>query len=102
MSIRVFDPRQAPFFRETSLDEACEGGDSHVLWLDLLSPSREDLQRIGAAQGFHPLAIEDAPKRRQRPKVDVYGDHIFAVMYALEATRRRRATRSAGSSALRE
>ena len=84
MSIRVFDPQAEQCFRETTLEEACQSADGHVLWLDLLSPSRDDLQRIGAAQGFHPLAIEDATKRRQRPKVDVYGDHIFAVMYALQ------------------
>ena len=85
MSIRVFDPASTGSFRETSLEEACQDGKGHVLWLDLLSPSRDELQAIGAAQGFHPLAIEDAAKRRQRPKVDVYGDHIFTVMYALEA-----------------
>jgi hypothetical protein len=43
-------------------------------WLDLVAPSAEDVQRIGALLGWHPLSIEDTQRMGQRPKLDVYGD----------------------------
>jgi magnesium transporter len=51
----------------------------HFLWLDLTSPSHEDLGRLRELFGFHPLAIEDTEEFGQRPKLDSYGDYIFLV-----------------------
>ncbi len=46
-----------------------------VLWLDITDPSEEDvaLLRDGSLWGFHPLAVEDALRPHERPKVDAYG-----------------------------
>ncbi len=53
----------------------------HFFWLDLSSPSAEEIERLHELFGFHPLALEDAQHFGQRPKLDVYGDHIFLVFY---------------------
>ena len=53
----------------------------HFFWLDLTAPSREDLHRLGALFGFHPLALEDSEEFGQRPKLDNYGDYVFLVFY---------------------
>jgi magnesium transporter len=50
-------------------------------WLDLQSPSDAELARVGEALGLHPLALEDTREFGQRPKVDVYDDHVLVVFY---------------------
>jgi magnesium transporter len=51
----------------------------HYFWLDLTSPSHDDLRRLHELFGFHPLALEDTEHFGQRPKLDNYGDYIFLV-----------------------
>lgn len=51
----------------------------HVVWVGLLEPSLELLARVQAQFGLHELAIEDAGKPHQRPKVERYGDALFIV-----------------------
>ncbi|MFJ6567197.1 magnesium and cobalt transport protein CorA [Streptomyces sp. NPDC091292] len=53
-------------------------GDGFV-WLGLHEPT--ELQFAGVAELFelHPLAVEDAVHAHQRPKVERYGDTLFAV-----------------------
>ena len=54
-----------------------------TLWLDLVAPNEEDIGVLRERFGFHPLAIEDATRRDQRPKVDSYEDYYFVVFYSL-------------------
>lgn len=44
-----------------------------VLWLDISDPAIEDQELLREQFGFHPLAIEDAIRSHERPKVDAYG-----------------------------
>ncbi|HLZ63562.1 MAG TPA: magnesium/cobalt transporter CorA [Ktedonosporobacter sp.] len=55
-----------------------------LFWLDLQSPTDEDLQKIAVAFDLHPLAIEDATSEHQRPKVDQYENFFFVVFYAVQ------------------
>ncbi len=50
-------------------------------WLDLADPGEEELGVLGKLFSFHPLALEDAAKRGQRPKLDDFGDYMFLVYY---------------------
>jgi len=52
-------------------------------WLDITDPQSADLMLAAEELHLHPLAIEDAQNRHQRPKVDAYDDHYFLVVYAL-------------------
>jgi magnesium transporter len=51
----------------------------HVVWIGLLEPSVALLQKIQAQLDLHPLAIEDAAKAHQHPKVEQYGEALFVV-----------------------
>jgi magnesium transporter len=51
----------------------------HVVWIGLFEPSAELLERVRAQFDLHPLAIEDAGKAHQHPKVEQYGDALFVV-----------------------
>jgi magnesium transporter len=51
----------------------------HVVWIGLLEPSDELLRRVQVQFDLHPLAIEDAAKAHQHPKVEQYGDGVFIV-----------------------
>jgi magnesium transporter len=55
------------------------GKPGHVVWIGLLEPSAELLERVRVQFDLHPLAIEDAAKAHQHPKVEQYGDALFIV-----------------------
>ena len=45
----------------------------NVIWLDIQDATDEDVALLREQFGFHPLAIEDATRAHERPKVDAYG-----------------------------
>ena len=51
----------------------------HVVWIGLHEPSPELLDQLQAQFGLHPLAIEDAGKAHQRPKLEQYEAGLFIV-----------------------
>ena len=52
---------------------------SHVVWIGLHEPSLDLLRLFQVEFGLHHLAIEDALKAHQRPKLEQYGDALFVV-----------------------
>ncbi len=61
------------------LRAASETGDA-VAWIGLYEPSREELASVADEFGLHELAVEDALKTHQRPKLERYGDMLFLVL----------------------
>ncbi|MEU1052332.1 magnesium and cobalt transport protein CorA [Streptomyces sp. NPDC005876] len=53
-------------------------GDGFV-WLGLHEPTNEEFADIAELFDLHPLAVEDAVEAHQRPKLERYGDTLFAV-----------------------
>ena len=51
----------------------------HVVWIGLYEPSLELLARVQGQFDLHPLAIEDAGKPHQHPKLEQYGEALFIV-----------------------
>jgi magnesium transporter len=51
----------------------------HVVWIGLFEPTDDLLQRVQRQFNLHPLAIEDAGKAHQHPKLEQYGEGIFIV-----------------------
>ncbi|AVV45881.1 magnesium and cobalt transport protein CorA [Streptomyces sp. ID05-04B] len=49
------------------------------VWLGLHEPSAEEFAGAAELFGLHPLAAEDAVHAHQRPKVEQYGEVLFAV-----------------------
>ncbi|WP_433157832.1 magnesium/cobalt transporter CorA [Kribbella sp. CA-247076] len=52
-------------------------------WVGLHEPSDTEMRRVQRLFGLHELAVEDALKAHQRPKVERYGDAIVVVLRTL-------------------
>jgi magnesium transporter len=57
-----------------------------TVWLDLLTPSVEDLGVLVEEFGLHPLSVEDATHEHQRAKLDKYDDHLYLSSYVASLT----------------
>ncbi len=55
------------------------------VWVALKDPTPEELAEMKAEFSLHELAVEDAQVGHQRPKIEEYGDSIFAVIQLVEA-----------------
>ncbi|MEV4504476.1 magnesium and cobalt transport protein CorA [Streptomyces klenkii] len=62
-----------------ALDEARAAGDS-FLWVGLHEPTEEEFDLITSEFNLHPLAVEDALKAHQRPKLEIYNGSLFLVL----------------------
>src|SRR5205085_1622099 len=51
----------------------------HLFWLDLEAPTPDEFQLLRDVFQFHPLAVEDATRPHQRPKVDEYEGYFYLV-----------------------
>ncbi|MEV0601508.1 magnesium/cobalt transporter CorA [Streptomyces sp. NPDC050315] len=70
---------EKPAGYSTALDEARAEGHS-FLWLGMHEPTEEEFEQVSEEFGLHPLAVEDALKAHQRPKLEVYDDSLFMVL----------------------
>jgi magnesium transporter len=50
------------------------------VWIGLFEPSEAEFDSVRREFDLHELAVEDAIKAHQRPKVEVYGDSLFVVL----------------------
>ncbi|HET9380958.1 MAG TPA: magnesium/cobalt transporter CorA [Streptomyces sp.] len=50
------------------------------VWIGLHEPSEAEFDRVAGEFGLHPLAVEDALKAHQRPKLETYEDSLFLVL----------------------
>jgi magnesium transporter len=60
-------------------DKKIDIGDDEFVWIGVADPTEEELLVLQERFNLHPLAIEDAHKAHQLPKVEVYGDQLFVV-----------------------
>jgi magnesium transporter len=59
--------------------EACRGPDAWV-WIGLHEPTKEEFDSVRREFDLHELAVEDAIKAHQRPKLEAYDDSLFLVV----------------------
>ena len=78
-------PKSDTPITESSLRDALSRSEN-LLWLDVTAAEQPDWEILQATFGFHPLAIEDAKKQNQRPKVDQYPDHLFMSIPTVDVT----------------
>ncbi|MEV8587347.1 magnesium and cobalt transport protein CorA [Streptomyces sp. NPDC051180] len=62
-----------------ALEEARASGDA-FLWVGLHEPTEAEFDHVASEFALHPLAVEDALKAHQRPKLEVYDDSLFMVL----------------------
>jgi magnesium transporter len=60
------------------------GHDGRLLWVDLYDAADADFVCVQEEFDLHPLAMEDAYKHGQRPKLEQYPTHAFIVAYTKE------------------
>jgi magnesium transporter len=66
-----------------ALEEAarCVTGEAgEFVWLGLFEPSAEELHQVAQHFHLHELAVEDAERAHQRPKLEDYDDSFFIVL----------------------
>ncbi len=73
------DPVPLEELRNTVADLA----DGEWLWVDAVEPTADDLTTLQKQLDLHDLAVEDIRHRDQRPKLEVYQGHVFAVFRPL-------------------
>jgi magnesium transporter len=54
------------------------------VWVELHDPNAAELAELQKVFELHPLAVEDALVGHQRPKIEEYGDSLFAVLHIVE------------------
>jgi len=54
------------------------------VWVALSDADEAELQAMQQEFGLHELAVEDAHHGHQRPKIEEYGDSVFAVVHTVE------------------
>ncbi|MFF5859300.1 magnesium/cobalt transporter CorA [Streptomyces sp. NPDC012751] len=69
---------EGPVDLSDALAEARAAGG--FVWIGLHEPSEREFDLVSQEFGLHPLAVEDALKAHQRPKLEVYDDSLFMVL----------------------
>jgi magnesium transporter len=54
--------------------------DGSFVWLGVFEPSEDEFDAVRREFALHELAVEDAIKAHQRPKVELYGDTLLVVL----------------------
>ena len=75
---RIASPRDLP----AAVDELhrTEGA---FCWVDLHEPNRTELEDVAHAFGLHPLAVKEAFRAHQRPKLETHDDVLLVVVKTL-------------------
>ena len=77
------DGRKLADIPKESISEYVRRPDAFV-WVALKDPEPEELEEMAKEFGLHELAIEDARHGHQRPKIEEYGNSLFAVLHVIE------------------
>jgi magnesium transporter len=67
--------------RPVTIDEHidCRATKSEYVWIGVADPTAEEMHSLANCYDLHPLAVEDAIKGDQLPKIDVYDEQLFVV-----------------------
>jgi magnesium transporter len=63
-----------------ALHDQCRTEQGTIAWIGLYRPSAAEFAEVADEFDLHELAVEDAVKAHQRPKLERYGDAIFLVL----------------------
>jgi len=83
------DGRRVADVAIADISETLKHGDQFV-WIGLYEPDEGLLREVQKELGLHDLAIEDAHRAHQRPKIERYGDSLFAAMRTAQLNRAER------------
>lgn len=69
-----------------------------MAWIGLYRPTEEEFESVAGEFGLHSLAVEDAVKVHQRPKIERYDGTFFVVLKTARYIERPRRWSSARST----
>ena len=84
--IHYRDGRKVADLELDAISDVLEVDDGSFVWVGLYEPDEELLHKLQEEFSLHPLAVEDALKAHQRPKIESYGDALFIVMHTAQAS----------------
>jgi magnesium transporter len=76
-------------FEQCRQARAADDFSTPLVWIDIASPGEAEAAFLRDRLHFHPLAVEDCVRGRQRPKLDRYPGYYFLVLYAAAINRER-------------
>ncbi|MBV9107831.1 MAG: magnesium/cobalt transporter CorA [Gemmatimonadetes bacterium] len=69
--------------------QSADDDSAPLVWIDIACPGKKEESLLRDRLRFHPLAVEDCVRGRQRPKLDRYPGYYFLVLYAAAFNPRR-------------
>src|SRR4051794_38605208 len=72
--------REGNLTLERAYEASRETNGNGFVWIGLRDPSEEEFDSVAREFYLHELAVEDAVKAHQRPKIEEYGDTLFIVL----------------------
>ncbi|MDA8744446.1 magnesium/cobalt transporter CorA [Rubripirellula amarantea] len=82
-SIRAirFNRSEVKRFENLTVEEIPLASSDHVVWVDVVGLGDEPtISAIGKRFKIHALSLEDVVNTHQRPKIEVYDDHLYIVV----------------------
>lgn len=78
--------RDGTKLRDLAVDDIRQfsAGPGELIWLGLHEPDEALMRRVQEQLGLHDLAVEDAYRAHQRPKLEIYGDGAFVVLHTAQ------------------
>jgi magnesium transporter len=68
-----------------AISDVLDVDDGSFVWVGLYEPDADLLHELQEEFGLHPLAVEDALKAHQRPKIEAYGEALFIVLHTAQS-----------------
>jgi len=65
-----------------------------TLWLDIISPGKEEMDILDKVFELHPVTLEDCINTNTRPKIEQFEKYMFIVMHAAATTPRAQRVRT--------
>jgi magnesium transporter len=62
-----------------------EKSEPRFIWLDVVDPTRDELSELVADYGLHPLSVNDCLDPEHLPKYEVFENHSFVILRAVDA-----------------
>ena len=62
----------------------CLSDSANFVWVAIKDPSEAELEVMRNEFNLHELAVEDARRGHQRPKIEEYGDSVFVVLHTMD------------------
>lgn len=80
-SVKVLHPGKSVKNRKQPASQVKEIDFDGLKWMDIVKPTKEDMDMLKDKFNFHELLLEDCMTENQRSKVDDYDDYCFIVLH---------------------